>query len=951
MKKSFKNVLFWLISLSLFYTLSGFVILPWWARTQLPSLLKEKINLPMSVEKVTFNPFTFELHVNNLALKDHAENNVTCIEHLYLNYEPLLLFKKEFFIKSLLISKPFADLKIDENGTLNLLTLFPNTSSPENNETSNTPLTMPFIIGHVEIQHATVNFSDQSAQEPFHIAIGPMHYTANNLSFYKDDLSVHALQIALQNEEKISLASSMSLEPLKFHGELTVKNLSLNAFWSYLLPTIPAKLDEGTLFLRIPFLIDLSKESPHVFIEKANADLENIVLMDGDKKVIKIPSFKVNGIDFDLQESRINIDNALILDPFVDLHLDKNYMPNIMHLFIPKNEKKNQSATHEKTPNKNPWKFALKSLGVNNASIDITDHNVKSEPAHFSSFTFKTNTITHDMNQPISYEMNTTLDKTAHIALKGSVVPATMHVTLDMHTKALSLAKAHPYLIPFTTLILKEGLLSLNANMQASFGTKPFIKIAGDMEISKLSFLDRFQKTIMAWEKLNIDSIDYSSSPSSLHVKNVFITKPYVNLDIKKDQSTNFSHLTKPTPKASSHKTTTSKEAPMHIVIGNITMKQGSANFKDASLPIPFATFITRLNGNFSKLDTKNSKPSILKLEGKVDKYGYAKIDSSILPFDFKNRANLKIIFKNLDMTSFTPYSGKFVGYAIKEGKLSMDLSYKIRKGLMEGDNKINLDSLTLGEKIESEDAVNLPLGLAIAILKDSKGQIDINLPVSGDMNSPEFRYGSIVWRAIGNLIGSIVTSPFKLLGSMLGIETENLKSVDFAAGEYALIESEEEKMEQYQQILEKRAELKLLITPSFNEIIDTQALKEQNVTAQLEILSRKNSKTEDSYSKTIQKLFLQKYSKELYNQLLKTYKEENLARGVINERLIDKIAETIPVNADDLNTLAHKRAEAIIQNLITKHKIAPERLLKQEVQPSEALRDQWIGCAISVSN
>ncbi len=302
-------------------------------------------------------------------------------------------------------------------------------------------------------------------------------------------------------------------------------------------------------------------------------------------------------------------------------------------------------------------------------------------------------------------------------------------------------------------------------------------------------------------------------------------------------------------------------------------------------------------------------------------------------------------------MPSLTPYSGKFVGYAIKEGKLSMDLNYKIKKGLMEGDNKINLDSLTLGDKIESEEATNLPLGLAIAILKDSKGQIDIDLPVSGDLNDPEFRYGSIIWRAIGNLIGSVVTSPFKLLGSILGIETENLKSIDFAAGEYALIDSEEEKMEQYKQILEKRSELKLLITPSFNEALDTKALQEQNVTAQIEAMIPKKSKEDDSYGKAIKKLFIQKYSDDAYSKLMKSYKEESLDVGAINDRLIAKIAESVTITPEALQSLASKRAEAIIQNLTTKHNVAAERLRTNEVSSSDAIREEWIGCAISVSN
>lgn len=302
-------------------------------------------------------------------------------------------------------------------------------------------------------------------------------------------------------------------------------------------------------------------------------------------------------------------------------------------------------------------------------------------------------------------------------------------------------------------------------------------------------------------------------------------------------------------------------------------------------------------------------------------------------------------------MPSLSPYTSKFIGYAIKEGKLSMDLNYKIKKGVMEGANKINLDSLILGEKIESKDATNLPLGLAIAILKDSRGQIDLDLPVSGDLNDPEFRYGSIVWKAIGNLIGSIATSPFKLLGSMLGIETENLKSIDFAAGESAFIASEEEKMEQYRQILDKRAELKLIITPSYNETLDTKALQEQNVTAQIEALIPKKSKEDDSYGKTIKKLFIQKYSDDAYSMLMKTYKEENLDLGTIHDALISKIAEGITIAPEALHALALNRFDTIFQTLTTKYQIAPARLIKNEPKASDAIREEWVGCSISVSN
>ncbi|WP_294877171.1 MULTISPECIES: DUF748 domain-containing protein [unclassified Sulfurospirillum] len=952
-KKCLKNLLFWLIFLPLLYTLSGFVILPWWARTQLPSLIQEKLGLSISIEKVLFNPFTFELHVNHFALHDTAGNDVATLEHLYINYDPTYLFKKEFFVKSLLLEQPFVDLKIDPKGNLTLLSLFPTNPSSEKNATTDTSLSMPFIIEHVDIQNAKTNFSDERPSEPFKLEIGPINYAVNNLSFYKDDLSIHALKVMLQNEEKISLASSASFDPLKFYGELNVAHLPLSNFWRYALPSMPATLTQGELTLRVPFSIDLSKEKPLVSLEKASASLERVRLIDdANKTVIEVPSLSLANIDFDLQTSTINIEKAMITKPFVDVQLEKDYALNLVRLFTPKGALAQPEAPTPATQeSKNEWKFALKTFEIHEASIDVTDKNVKSTPIHLAPLKLTAQNITHDQNSPISYDFNSTIDSTASLNAKGIFIPATASLEMVMNASKLSLEKAQPYITLFTTTLIQDGSLSLTSKLTASFDQKPMFKIEGDATISKFSLADKLKNSLVAWETLNVSSIAYTLSPATLSIQKIMLDKPYINLDIKKDGTTNFSNLLKtPQTPAKTQKSQTTQDA-MSIYIGDVTLKRGTTHFKDASLLLPFATFADRLNGSMSTLDTKNTKPSVLKLEGKVDKYGYAKIDGSVLPFDFKNRATLKILFKNIDMPSLSPYTSKFIGYTIKEGKLSMDLNYKIKKGVMEGANKINLDSLLLGEKIESKDATNLPLGLAIAILKDSKGQIDLDLPVSGDLNDPEFRYGSIIWKAIENLIGSIATSPFKLLGSILGIETENLKSIDFAAGEFALIASEEEKIEQYRLILDKRAELKLIITPSFNETLDTKALQEQNVTAQIEALIPKKSKEDDSYGKAIKKLFLQKYSDDAYDHLLKTYKEENLDMGAIHDALISKIAEGITIAPEVLQNLALKRSDTIIQTLTTKYKIAPERLIKNEPQTSDAIREEWVGCPISISN
>lgn len=957
--KNMKTIVFWLISLPLFYTLCGFVILPWWIRTQLPSLLHEKVGILINVEHVRFNPFTFEVNLESLALLDSNAAKALSIGHIYLNYDPSALFKKEFSIKAVHIDNPDIDLSLDQEGSLKLLKLFPNTQTQEqenNASETTTSLTMPLIVKHVEIHNAHTLFQDPRGEHPFQFEIGPISYTADNLSFYKDDLSLHAIKAVLQNEEKLSIASSLIIEPLIFYGELNLTKLPLSTLWGYTLSALPIRLSNGDLTLRIPFWIDLSKSSPSVLIEKGSLLVENTEFTDANQSVIHIPSLKLDGIDFDLQASHVNIAEASLTQPNIHLQLEKAYRVNFERLFTPAsktNPASDNTVASSSSATPSPWSFSLRRLYVDSARVHVVDQNVKSSPIDCAPLSLIVDNITNDTNQTVAFDLNGTIDQDASLKLKGTFLPARSSLDMRVVADTLSLEKVQPYLKPFTTVLIQDGYVSLDTLLKASFDRQTKFDVQGDITVSKFSLADRFKTPLVAWESLNLSALSYTLDPEVLRIQKIALDKPYVNLDIKKDHSTNFADLLvqqKAPPTTTHDQKSVSKESALTLFLGNISLKRGTAHFQDASLPIPFATFADNLNGSLSTLDTKSTKPSTLKIEGKVDKYGYAKIDSTLLPFDIKNHANLKIIFKNIAMPKLTPYSGKFVGYAIKEGKLSLDLNYKIKKGLMEGQNKINLDSLVLGEKIESEDALNLPLDLAIALLKDSKGQIDLDLPVSGDLNDPEFRYGSVVWKALGNLIGGIVTSPFKLLGSLLGIEAENLQSIDFAAGEAVLIASEEEKMAQYRQILEKRSALKLLITPSYNETLDMQALKENNITAQIEQKLSKNS-TEDAYARAVQKLFIQKYGDVAYGTLMKQYKEEQLDPPAINDRLITKIAETVVIDPAVLHTLAQKRAEAIVQKLTNSYNIAPERLIKQEAQAVDAQRESWVGCAISISN
>jgi hypothetical protein len=716
------------------------------------------------------------------------------------------------------------------------------------------------------------------------------------------------------------------------------------------MPNAKAQLTPGTVSINLPFWVDLSQKEPSIAINKASLTLNNLEFTDDKQhKIISLPKLTLNALTFMWPQATGEIETLSLSNPFVDVAFEHNYMPTFISLF---SSSKEPTKTSNKTssPNNALGTMTLRSLKLDNGELTITDKNVKNSiPSKLTHLSLEVNNISTDTNQTLTYTLASTLDEKSTLSLDGTYLQKNHAVKSTFEATALALSKIQPYISPITSLHVKQGLLSLKGDIKASFESKPAIAINADtVGITNLLIHDATQTSFVAWENLVLKTIHYKNLPESLHIEAIALTKPYVNLDIHKDHTTNFTNII--TTHATS-KETKKPVAPMELYIGKVMLQDGHANFKDASLPISFETYMNKLNGSVSTLNTKNTKPSLLSLEGKVGKYGYTKVEGSLLPFDFKNHSNLKLLFKNIDLHSLTPYSGKFLGYAIEKGKLSMDLSYTIKKGVMEGANKINLDTLTLGKKIESPDAANLPLELAIALLKDSNGQIDIDLPVSGNLNDPDFKYGALVWKAFGNLIGGIITSPFKLLGSIVGVsQSEGLKSIDFPAGDASLVASEEEKMEQYRLILEKKIGLKLIIAPSYNEEADTFALKNKELSSAIENLTGKN-KEENSYGKAIKTLFIQKYNEKIYEQLQQTYKEENRDKAYINDALKTKKLSTISLPNDTLQILATQRAQNVITLLTTIYHINPSRVQMGELKSSDAMRDAWIGCEVCVSN
>ncbi|SHM56309.1 DUF748 domain-containing protein [Phytopseudomonas punonensis] len=953
------------------YSLIGFLILPGVALRIANQQLENYATQPARLDRLQLNPFTLEVDAWGLHLGEPGKEQVA-FEHLAVNLQIDSLWSGALHLADVTLVKPHTEVRFSKDGTLNLAQLFklpPSEPKPKPEEPSEP---FPLRIDRIELAGGNLLFQDLRPQDPIDIHYDNLNLELHNLSTLPDDNADMTLVATGPAGGRIDWSGELSLSPISSNGSLKITNEPMQAFWPYVRDALPLVLEKGVVSLEADYQLNL-RDGTDLRLSNAQVKVAPFAMKAPDgKPLVKLDSLEVSETSLDLAKQKVVIGKVRgqKLEAWAAREADGEL--DWQKLFAgeakqtpkrapaaeanePEPAKEGGEPKPAAKPEAKPWQVQVKDVQLRDYHAHLVDR-VPSEAVNVELGPLNLDMQNFDSmgTSPFSLKLDTAVGKQGSLQAEGQVQLSPTTANLKVATRSIDMRVAQAYISPFVHLELRSGLLSSDLDV-ALTATEPLaLRVQGKAQVTQLHTLDTLKdRDLLRWKQLNLGGIDYRHG-ERLDIERVDLQQPYARFVINEDLTTNVNELIVKQPAGNASQANSSAAAstdkPLAIRIGEVSLKDGSANFADFSLRPNFATAVQQLNGRIGTLDSTSSKPAPVDISGKVDRYAPVTIKGSLTPFDPMQSLDIATQFKQVELTTLTPYSGKFAGYRIRKGRLNLDLHYRINNGKLNAENKVLVEQLQLGEKVDSPDAVDLPIRLAVALLKDTQGRISLELPLQGDLNDPQFSVMPIVWQTLRNLVLRTAQAPFKFIGGLVsGGSNMDLSTIVFAPGSAELDDQARKALDTLASALKERPALRLEIEGSSAQSSDGPLLAEKRLEREYQdylyrIMQRRGDKVPASAEElTVPEDEKAPLLEGIYRARLKQQPPAEWAKLSDEERTAKLHAAVLASWSDSRGLqrqLAQERAAAIKAYLVDSGKLADERIYLLDVNLGQAEAD-----------
>ncbi|MBI5102482.1 MAG: DUF748 domain-containing protein [Nitrospirae bacterium] len=892
----------------------------------------------------------------SIALFDYASNNL----HL-----------KSFGLDGL-------DLNVvkDKSGRLNVMNLLPPASHDKKPETDDKKSVKtagdgkPFVVDADEIRLSSgvVAFADSSVKGGFRTKIEELDVRAGHFSTGRDKKTDIVFSAKTESGEEVKVSGEMSVEPLTADGRAEAVHIPLKKYAPYYADKLLFTIEDAVLDLsvRYSFAKKEGVEDPVVRLADLAANLKNLELRKKDEKdeFLRVPEFSVSGGSVDIGQRDIAFDKISSRSAVISVKRSTDGKLNLLDLMAPQPAAPAPKAGVTKVSKaEKQWQYSIGDLRLENYALKYSDY-MPSDPVELAAqrIMLTAGKISNRKGAIGAASLSLLFGKKGSISANGPFGINPLSSKMKLSVKNIELSPLQPYVTDLTNVIITDGAISAAGSVSVSGTGEGPIKAGyqGEVSVSSLRTVDSINTDeLVSWNNLNINGIDAGYNPTRWHIREVALSEFYARLIINPNGRLNLQEVMKkqpapvetpsgtaaeaatpgvvPTPAPETAAAVSQKSGIRSAGIDNITLQGGTVQFSDFYIKPNYSARIVELGGRVSGLSSEENVLGDFDLRGKVDNYAPLEITGKINPLREDLFVDLKAIVKDVDLSPVTPYSGRYAGYTIHKGKLSLDLNYHIEKKKLDADNRIFLDQFTFGDPVESPDATKLPVKLAIALLKNRKGEIRLDIPVSGYINDPHFSVGRIILKIIVNLLVKAATSPFALLGAVFG-GGEELSYIDFDEGSAGLNDQALKKLATLITALNDRPSLKLDVEGHVDADKDKEGLRRLMFDRKLKAQKLKVMIKKDIPSVPVDEVKIEPAE---YAEYLKmAYKDEKFPKprniiGIAKDLPVPEMEKLIlthiEVGENDLRQLASQRAMKVKDRIIESGQVGAERIFLVE--------------------
>ena len=922
-----------------YIALSVLIVMPA-ANFMAPRFVQENYGRELRTDIIIFNPFTLNAEVRGANLLERDGSPFASLDRAAVNLSLASALGQGLVFNE--ISVQGLNLHVSRIGPeeFNFSDILPD----GNDESAPQPQgEMPALtIQRLSLNAERISLTDEAREEPFTTHYEGLDITVTDLSTVIAEGKPYRIEAVAESGGALHWEGTVSLPQASSQGSLAVSNLSLQTFWRFARPWLNFELRDGRAGIRGDYSISWGDSFDYNVtggeVELATLDLQALDSGQLPDTGVTLDSLRISGIEINGAEQNLEV-AAVEVDKLSISGWSEGGRVSLTELFavqgLPESEP--EANTPEQSA---PWTATVADIRLQGSDISWRSEFTEPSLMKLSPLSARAQSISWPLQGDTPLSLEFTVNRQTQLEMHGSLALANGEGTINYELDQLPLAWFNPNLPTALKAHITDGELDVSGAVTLG----EFLPLVVQMNGAITSFsgtMEDSEESLTRWDAVRWEKLEVDLDKRQVYLAKLLLHDYEGRVHIAADGSINASRVWQDEvgEKADELVEELEWDQPWKVEIPEIYISESAIDFKDESLPIPFRTVIGDVNGEILNINSAPGAKAKVDIKGSVDGYAPVTLAGTAVPLDKPPALDLALKFTGVDLVLLTPYSGTYAGYAIERGLLTLALEYSLEEDRIKGKNDVVIDQLKLGEKVESDKALDLPLELALALLTDANGVIDLKVPVEGDVNDPEFALGSVIAGAFVNLVTKAVTAPFTLLANLVGAE-DDLQRLAFPVGSAALTDPGTLKLEQLHQALAERPGLTLVINGSLNLGADREHLQRTILDEQLLSggLTQKDisSRTAD-YVSTVEKR---------YEALVGA----NPGEASFSEKY-SRVLQDISISENELQALIQARAVTVKEYLVNELGLGADRAAIEQATQLEAESQTFSGVVLGLES